>query len=95
VFDDPVSSLDYKWREGVARRLVQVSKTRQVTVFTHDVVFLLLLEHYAAELDVEQFDQHVRPSFFVMGIRMPMKRRLKSSMVSCAKHGNARLRKFL
>jgi wobble nucleotide-excising tRNase len=21
VFDDPVSSLDYKWREGVARRL--------------------------------------------------------------------------
>src|SRR5262249_33119106 len=60
VFDDPVSSLDYKWREGVARRLVQVSKTRQVTVFTHDVVFLLPLKQYAAELDVEQFDQHVR-----------------------------------
>ncbi len=60
VFDDPVSSLDYKWREGVARRLVQESKTRQVIVFTHDVVFLLLLKQFAEELDVEQFDQHVR-----------------------------------
>jgi wobble nucleotide-excising tRNase len=33
VYDDPVSSLDYKWREGVARRLVQEAKTRQVIVF--------------------------------------------------------------
>jgi len=60
VFDDPVSSLDYKWREGVARRLVQEANTRQVIVFTHDVVFLLLLKQFAEELEVEQLDQHVR-----------------------------------
>lgn len=60
VFDDPVSSLDYKWREGVARRLVEESKTRQVIVFTHDVVFLLFLKQFARELGVGQFDQHVR-----------------------------------
>ena len=60
VFDDPVSSLDYQWRQGVARRLVQEAKTRQVIVFTHDVVFLLLLKQFAEELGVEQFDQHVR-----------------------------------
>lgn len=60
VFDDPVSSLDYQWRQGVARRLVQEAKTRQVIVFTHDVVFLLLLKQFADELAVEQFDQHVR-----------------------------------
>ena len=60
VFDDPVSSLDYKWREGVARRLVVEAKTRQVIVFTHDVVFLLLLKKISEELDVSQFDQHVR-----------------------------------
>ncbi len=60
VFDDPVSSLDYKWREGVARRLVQEAKTRQVIVFTHDVVFLLLLKQFAEEQSVEQLDQHVR-----------------------------------
>ena len=60
VFDDPVSSLDYKWREGVARRLVEEAKTRQVIVFTHDVVFLLRLKALAEEKEVEQLDQHVR-----------------------------------
>ena len=60
VFDDPVSSLDFKWRNAVARRLVQESKTRQVIVFTHDVVFLLSLRQYAEELGIEPLDQHVR-----------------------------------
>ena len=60
VFDDPVSSLDFQWRNGVARRLVEESKTRQVIVFTHDVVFLLTLKQYADELGVGIFDQHVR-----------------------------------
>jgi len=60
VFDDPVSSLDYKWREGVAQRLVMEAKTRQVIVFTHDIVFLLLLKQFAEEQGVEQLDQHVR-----------------------------------
>lgn len=60
VFDDPVSSLDYKWREGVARRLVEEAKTRQVIVFTHDIVFLLLLKQFSEEQSVKQLDQHVR-----------------------------------
>lgn len=60
VFDDPVSSLDFQWRNSVARRLVQESKKRQVIVFTHDVVFLLSLRQYAEGLGVEPFDQHVR-----------------------------------
>lgn len=60
VFDDPVSSLDYKWREGVARRLVEEAKRRQVIVFTHDIVFLLLFKQFSHEQGVEQLDQHVR-----------------------------------
>jgi putative AbiEii toxin of type IV toxin-antitoxin system len=60
VFDDPVSSLDYRWREGVAQRLVEEAKTRQVIVFTHDVVFLLLLKQFAKEQGIMQLDQHVR-----------------------------------
>jgi energy-coupling factor transporter ATP-binding protein EcfA2 len=59
VFDDPVSSLDYKFREAVARRLVQEAKTRQVIVFTHDVVFLLFLKQFAEDF-VEQLDPHIR-----------------------------------
>lgn len=62
VFDDPVSSLDFQWRNDVARRLVQESKTRQVIVFTHDIVFLLGLRKYAEELGIELLDQHVRHS---------------------------------
>lgn len=68
VFDDPVSSLDFQWRNGVARRLVQESKTRQVIVFTHDVVFLLSLRQYAEELGVEPFDQHVRHQSIGAGV---------------------------
>jgi energy-coupling factor transporter ATP-binding protein EcfA2 len=60
VFDDPVSSLDYKWREGVARRLVEEAQTRQIIVFTHDIVFLLLIKQFSDELGVEELDQHVR-----------------------------------
>lgn len=40
VFDDPVTSLDHRWREKVAERLVEESATRQIIVFTHDMVFV-------------------------------------------------------
>lgn len=60
VFDDPVSSLDFEWRNGVARRLVEESKTRQVIVFTHDIVFLLALKQFADDQGITALDQHVR-----------------------------------
>ncbi len=40
VFDDPVSSLDHRWRKRVAQRLVDEARQRQVIVFTHDLVFV-------------------------------------------------------
>jgi hypothetical protein len=84
VFDDPVSSLDYMWRDAVARRLVQEAKQRQVIVFTHDVYFLLRLKHLAKELGVEQSDQHVRQTFNGPGVcteelpwvALPVKKRI-------------------
>jgi DNA repair ATPase RecN len=60
VFDDPVSSLDFEWRNNVAKRLVEESKRRQVIVFTHDVVFLLALKQFAAQSGIQALDQHVR-----------------------------------
>jgi len=39
IFDDPVNSLDHKWRESIGERLVNESLERQVIVFTHDIVF--------------------------------------------------------
>src|SRR6266849_59383 len=47
VLDDPVSSLDHHYRLRVARKLVDAAKQRQVVVFTHDIVFLLMLTKYA------------------------------------------------
>ncbi|MBH9659218.1 AAA family ATPase [Burkholderia pseudomallei] len=44
VFDDPISSLDQEFEERVADRLVELSRTRQVIVFTHRLSLLALLE---------------------------------------------------
>jgi hypothetical protein len=47
ILDDPVSSLDHHYRLRVARLLIDAAKQRQVVVFTHDIVFLLMLTKYA------------------------------------------------
>lgn len=47
VFDDPVSSLDHRRRERLAKRLVLEAAQRQVIVFTHDIYFLCLLAEEA------------------------------------------------
>ena len=60
LFDDPVSSLDHNWRENVAMRLVSESLSRQVIVFTHDIVFLLALVDKAEELGVKLEHQCLR-----------------------------------
>ncbi|HVA18190.1 MAG TPA: AAA family ATPase, partial [Candidatus Dormibacteraeota bacterium] len=52
VLDDPVSSLDHHYRVRVARLLVESAKLRQVVVFTHDIVFLLMLSKYAQKAGI-------------------------------------------
>ena len=60
LFDDPVSSLDHHWRSNVAERLVLESQSRQVIVFTHDIVFLLGLAEHAEKNGVELKNQYLR-----------------------------------
>lgn len=55
VFDDPVSSLDHRYREKIAERLVKESIHRQVIVFTHDIAFLIELEKKAGEYENAYF----------------------------------------
>lgn len=50
IFDDPVSSLDHKWRNKIAKRIIEESQIRQVIVFTHDITFLLMLQEHSEEL---------------------------------------------
>lgn len=49
VFDDPVTSLDHRWRRKVAERLVREAATRQIVVFTHDLIFVNDLDTLAEE----------------------------------------------
>lgn len=53
VFDDPISSLDQDYEEATARRLVELSISRQVIVFTHRLSMLALLEEEASKRSVE------------------------------------------
>jgi ABC-type transport system involved in cytochrome c biogenesis ATPase subunit len=52
ILDDPVCSLDHRWRRRVAERLVREAKQRQVIVFTHDVPFLFELVELCEKTDV-------------------------------------------
>lgn len=53
ILDDPVTSLDHSRKEDIAFRLAQESISRQVVVFTHDMVFLSALLERADRLKVE------------------------------------------
>lgn len=75
VFDDPVSSLDHKRRELVARRLAEEASARQVIVFTHDLYFLLLMEQEADRLKVSKATRSLRRTSKGYGVcddKLPM-----------------------
>ena len=52
VFDDPISSLDLDYEEAVVQRLVALSATRQVIVFTHRLSLLGMVQDYAKKAEV-------------------------------------------
>jgi energy-coupling factor transporter ATP-binding protein EcfA2 len=47
IFDDPVSSLDQEYEEKTIERLVELSKDRQVIIFTHRLSFLSIISDKA------------------------------------------------
>jgi hypothetical protein len=60
IFDDPVSSLDHRWREKIGRRLAAEAKVRQVIVFTHDLVFLRVLLNECDQDSIPYAHQYIR-----------------------------------
>ncbi len=53
IFDDPISSMDIEYEEASVRRLIDLSKSRQVIVFTHRLSFAFLLNDEAKKLDMK------------------------------------------
>jgi AAA domain len=68
TFDDPISSLDHKWRDRVAKRLVEEASVRQVAVFTHDLIFLNDIEEAAEHAGVPCETRYVRQTAAGAGI---------------------------
>jgi hypothetical protein len=66
VFDDPITSLDHKWRHRVAERLVAEAAVRQVIVFTHDLIFLNDIQDAAKRTPCET--RHIRRSATTIGM---------------------------
>ena len=50
IFDDPISSLDQTFEEKVVSRLIDLSMTRQVIVFTHRLSLVTLIENAVEHL---------------------------------------------
>ncbi|RFN57793.1 AAA family ATPase [Marixanthomonas ophiurae] len=53
IFDDPVSSLDHKWRNKISKRITEEALERQVIVFTHDITFLLMIQEHSDKLNCD------------------------------------------
>mgnify|MGYP003361702846 CR=1 FL=1 len=68
VFDDPVSSLDHRWRSKVAKRLAKEADVRQVIVFTHDMIFVNDLAQLASERNTPIGLAHLSRGQDVVGI---------------------------
>ena len=52
IFDDPISSLDQDFEEKTIDRLIELSKIRQVIIFTHRLSFLGILQGKAKDPNI-------------------------------------------
>src|SRR5690606_27609908 len=52
VFDDPVTSLDEERKKVIAKRICELSQSKQVLVFTHDLVFVSALINYCTDFQI-------------------------------------------
>ncbi|MDS9470865.1 AAA family ATPase [Sporosarcina pasteurii] len=68
IFDDPVSSLDYKRREVIANRLIEEAHQKQVVILTHDLTFLLALQNKCEEQGIEHLTTTIRKIQTTTGI---------------------------
>lgn len=53
IFDDPISSLDQNYEEAVVQRLIELSRDKQVIVFTHRLSLLGTVKHFAEKKSIK------------------------------------------
>lgn len=52
IFDDPISSLDQVFEEAVVQRLIELSRDKQIIVFTHRLSLLGTVKHFAEKKSI-------------------------------------------
>ena len=68
IFDDPVNSLDHKWRRKFAKRIADEALHRQVIVLTHDLPFLMMLsEESSNPINIQSITRRGKLSGFSEG----------------------------
>lgn len=67
IFDDPISSLDQEYEEATVERLIELSKNRQVVIFTHRLSLLTLIEDSAKNHGVETSVVSLRNEYWGAG----------------------------
>lgn len=68
IFDDPVNSLDHKWRRKFAKRIADEALHRQVIVLTHDLPFLMMLsEESSNPINIQSITRRGNFSGFPQG----------------------------
>jgi len=60
ILDDPVTSLDNRWKSILAECLAELARTRQVIILTHDLSFLYRIKERANELAVDIVTHWIR-----------------------------------
>lgn len=68
IFDDPVSSLDYKRRDIIVQRLIEEAQQKQVVILTHDLTFLLALQNRCEAQEIDYLSTTIRKIQTVTGI---------------------------
>jgi len=53
ILDDPVTSLDFRWKEVIAENIVREAINKQAIVFTHDLHFLHCLKTKSDEKSID------------------------------------------
>ena len=53
LLDDPVTSLDFEWKEVIAKHIAKEASKQQVIVFTHDLHFLYCIKKHATQFSIE------------------------------------------
>jgi len=57
IFDDPATSFDHDRKERIAKRIVRESESRQIVVFTHDLMFASYIHD-----QIENSDGNIDPA---------------------------------